>query len=472
MSGNGWSGGRVSSGDPRYPALVRAFNLRFAGRPRYVALCGGTDQVRREVNAALAQNLPISVKSGGHSYEGFSVENDDGVILDVTPMDAVFRDERTGLYCIEAGSSLWRAYLTLFKRHGVTLPGGTCYSVGAGGHVLGAGYGELSRLHGLTVDYLHAVEMVRVNARGRAEVVLARRDAADPAERALLWACQGGGGGNFGVATRLWFSDLPAAPVESHLLRISWDWDRLDHDAFTRLVQAFGTFLAAHSAPDSPYDGLFVALDLNHRSAGGIEILGQYVGDRPELVDDVVAAVGEGARSVEIRRMPWLFAAQTRNPSGPNRYGKNKSAYLNRPFTEPQIEALWRHLTDPSLHNPTATVSVGAHGGRINAVAPDATAHAHRSSIMLVQYLVYWDDPEDEAANLRWIRSLYEAMYGPRPLPDDTFDGCFINYPDVDLADWQTLYYKDNYPALRAVKGRWDPLDVFHHRQSIEPPGP
>jgi FAD/FMN-containing dehydrogenase len=453
--------------------LVRGFNLRFAGRPRYVALCGDTAQVQREVQAALDAGLPLTVKSGGHCYEGFSVENDGGVILDMSPMGRVYRDDTTGLYCIEAGASLWHAYVTLYQLHGVTIPGGSCYSVGAGGHILGGGYGALSRLYGLTVDYLHAVELVHVTADRRAEIVVARRDDPDPAVRALLWAHQGGGGGNFGVATKLWFEKLPAAPAEARLLHMTWDWSRLDQAAFARLLRAYGTFFATHGAPDSPYAGLSADLDVNHKSAGQIELGAQYVGDRPEILDDFIAAVGQDAHTTEVRRMPWLFAAQTQNSSGPNRYGKYKSAFMNRPFPDHQIDTLWHHLTAEGYANPTATVSVVAYGGRVNAVHPAATAHAHRSSILLLQYLVFWTDPADEAENLRWIRGVYDAMYGPRgPFPDGTMDGCFINYPDVDLVDWQTLYYKDNYPALRAIKGRWNPLDVFHHRQSIELPGP
>jgi hypothetical protein len=55
-------------------------------------------------------------------------------------------------------------------------------------------------------------------------------------------------------------------------------------------------------------------------------------------------------------------------------------------------------------------------------------------------------------------------------VPDATMDGCYIGYPDVDLVDWQHLYYKGNYPTLQQAKARWDPGDVFNHAQSVELP--
>ncbi|MGI8405403.1 MAG: BBE domain-containing protein, partial [Thermomicrobiales bacterium] len=62
------------------------------------------------------------------------------------------------------------------------------------------------------------------------------------------------------------------------------------------------------------------------------------------------------------------------------------------------------------------------------------------------------------------------AMYGERgPVPDKVVDGCYVNYPDADLEDWQHLYYKDNYARLQIAKHRWDPRNIFNHRQSIEP---
>ena len=76
--------------------------------------------------------------------------------------------------------------------------------MGAGGHVTAGGYGLLSRLHGLTVDYLYAVEVVCVDADGKAAAIEVSLDSPETDEQALLWAHQGGGGGNFGIVTRFW----------------------------------------------------------------------------------------------------------------------------------------------------------------------------------------------------------------------------------------------------------------------------
>ncbi|MBV8828119.1 MAG: BBE domain-containing protein [Acidobacteriaceae bacterium] len=126
-------------------------------------------------------------------------------------------------------------------------------------------------------------------------------------------------------------------------------------------------------------------------------------------------------------------------------------------------------MTEKANGNPTALLQVDSYGVAINAIASDATAIPQRSSCMKLQYQIYWTDATDTQSNLDWITSFYLDMYGPSgPLPDGTMDGCYVNYPDTDLAQWQYLYYKDNYRRLQRVKSEWDPLNVFNHKQSIE----
>ncbi len=116
---------------------------------------------------------------------------------------------------------------------------------------------------------------------------------------------------------------------------------------------------------------------------------------------------------------------------------------------------------------------------KVNTVAPDATASAQRESTLTTSYSVGWENPQDEARSLTWLRRFYRDVFadtGGVPVPGDLSNGALINHPDVDFADpewntsgvpWHRLYYKDNYPRLQRVKAQWDPRNVFHHALSI-----
>ena len=143
-------------------------------------------------------------------------------------------------YRISPGQQLGEAYIDLYKRQGVTIPGGSCYNVGAGGHITGGGYGVLSRLHGLTVDWVSAMEILTVDNKGH--VALRRIDRHHDAD--LFRACLGGGGGNFGIVTGFLFDRLPAAPFEVANAHFSFDWPSMTEDKFTALLLAFGDYMA------------------------------------------------------------------------------------------------------------------------------------------------------------------------------------------------------------------------------------
>lgn len=321
-------------------------------------------------------------------YDCFVSANDGGVIIDLSGMQGVSR-EPSGQIRVEAGATLWNVYETLFRDYNLTLPGGSCYSVGVGGHIVGGGYGLLSRLQGLTVDYLTAVDVICVNRQGQARLVRATKG--DPVTGGLLWAHTGGGGGNFGIVTAYYFSALPSPPREVLFASTSWPWPGMSAENFATLLHNYGRFLQANSSPRSPYTGLFSLLHLFHQSAGkitmGTQAAGASMALLPAFLDQVSAGVPGGTTTTI--SLPWLQATQTLNGSGRNQRGKAKSAYMNAPFPDDQIQAIYGALTDPNYSNPQAVLQVDSYGGRINAVAPGATAVPQRSSIMKLQYQTY-----------------------------------------------------------------------------------
>ncbi|WP_035795481.1 FAD-binding oxidoreductase [Kitasatospora mediocidica] len=503
---------RVLPGDGRYDSLRRGFNQRWSSNPRYVQLIADEADAVAAVQHALSQGLRPTVRSGGHCYEDF-VDNTGGAILDVSPMRNVYRtrDKRgRTAYCVESGASNWDVYSTLFRKYGVTLPAGSCNSVGAGGHICGGGYGLLSRRHGLTVDHLVQVDVVTVR-NGRAELTAAHRDdrpGSDTAE--LFWAHTGGGGGNFGLVVRYYFAEtLPKTPEHVWISTLAWPWAGLeqDRDGFERLLRNYGEFFAAHSAPEEPlYQGLFSMLQLSHRSNGSIVLLTQWDQDDPGPLDSFLAALQAGVKtrtalqsrrvgeyflpSTETRRqLPWFQAASVLSASGDLQRGKYKSAYHRSPLTDGQIAGIWNALTRtaPGADLTQTLVQVDSYGCRINAVGPAETAVPQRDSILKLQYQTYWTDPAEDAAHLDFLREFYAGVYADTGgLPevssatrDLTTDGAYVNYPDTDLGvatdpspRYPQLYYKDNYPRLQAAKALWDPQNRFHHAQSIvAPPG-
>ncbi|WP_354598266.1 BBE domain-containing protein [Streptomyces sp. JL1001] len=493
---------RVTPDDIRYENLRRAYNYRFIAKPDYFRLVHSPRQVEEAVREAVTAGKRITVRSRGHCGEDFVAAPDVEVILDLSPMSRVDYDRERNAFVIEAGAPVGKMLHTLFHNWGVTVPVGFCMGVGAGGHISGGGYGPLSRLLGLSVDHLYAVEVVVVDQDRNVSTVVATREETDP-NRDLWWAHTGGGGGNFGVITRYWMRSpeasgaepaglLPRPPGALHIAEVSWPWDRLTEADFVRLAGNFMDWQIANSAVDSADADLYALLDCPHRSAGDITLHAHLPEEAPRAharMDAFLAALDAGAGiAPTVRRtsLPWLAASQylAVPETGPAAIGlrcKVKSADLRAPHRPEQLAALHRHLTRDDYRGTYAAVEYIAYGGRVNAVPSEATA-IPRGALLKTFYMVTWKDPAEDDRHLRWIRELYRDVHratGGVPVPDEVNTGAYINYADVDLADpewntsgvpWHTLYYGDNYPRLQQVKAEWDPLDIFHHALSISAP--
>jgi hypothetical protein len=491
---------RIGPDDPRYLAVVdKRFNKRFRASPDYVRLVSSTDQVISAVEEAVREGRRLVVTSGGHCLEGFVSNPEVRAIIDVSPMKRVYYDAERGAVAVECGATVGETFRALFEMWGVVIPLGEHPDIGMGGHVVGGAFGFLCRQLGLAADYLYAVEVVTVDEGGRASSVVATRETSDPLGD-LWWAHTGGGGGNFGVVTRYWFRSpnasgedparlLPRAPESITTFKAEWNWSDIDQQSFARLLRNHGTWSEQNSDADSPYASLWTLLEIHRQQFGKIIIRGLSTagGAAERQVDDYLAAVGEGvgaSNGQELARMSWLEFALNPFPdlfaSPPGGVSiKVKDALLKKRFTDRQIEVAYDYLTRSDHDVMGGMLGLATYGGRINTVAPDATASAQRDSILDIACTTGWLDTQEEAKNLTWVRSFYRDLFaesGGVPVTGEAYDGTFINHPDTDLADpalntsrvpWHTLYYKSNYPRLQRVKARWDPRDVFRHALSI-----
>jgi hypothetical protein len=491
----------VGPDDPRYRELTTAANDRFRCHPRQVLIAQSATQVVHAVQAAVDVGARVAVRSGGHCLEDFVDSARTEVLIDLSELNRVGFDAQRGAFFVEAGALLGPVYRALLKGWGVTIPAGLEATVGVGGHILGGGYGPLTRRHGSAVDHLYAVEVVVVDRSGTARAVVATREPTDP-HQDLWWAHTGGGGGNFGVVTRYWFrspgvrsddpSDLlPRPPAEVLDSLAFWPWPEMTAESFRRLLHNHQRWHEHNSAPDSPYTSLFSILTVMRRQTGMLGLTTQVDAAHPHaerLLREYLSALTDGvatAHTHDVQTRPWLQSMIRPRMAG-NVWGlraKCKAAYLRKAFHPDQIDILYRRMTAQDYDNPGAGLIFTAYGGQASAVAPDATASAQRDSVLKVFYLNTWTDSTQDDRHVAWVRDFYREVYagtGGVPVPGLINDGSYINYPDTDLADpewntsgtpWHALYYKDNYPRLQRVKQEWDPLNVFTHQLSIEPPG-
>jgi aclacinomycin oxidase len=466
--------------------LDKRFNKRFSASPDYVRLVDSTEQVRVAVEEAVSEGRRVVATSGGHCLEGFVSDPDVRVIVDVSPMKRIYYDADKRAIAVEAGVTVGEAFRALFETWGTVIPLGEYPGIGMGGHVAGGAFGFLCRQLGLAADYLYAVEVVTVNESGRARSVVATREMDDP-NRDLWWAHTGAGGGNYGIVTRYWFRSpgaagedpatlLLRAPDSITTFRAEWDWSRIDRTSFLRLLRNHGVWHERNSGADSPHASLWTLLEIHRKQFGKIIFRGvSTVGDAAERqidecmmarCDDVPAPGGR-----DLSRMSWLEFAL--NPF-PDLFGmppdgvsvKVKDAMLKKRFTEHQAGVAYDHLTSIDHDVMGGMLGLASYGGRVNTVAPNATASAQRSSIFDTACTTGWLDPRDEAKNLAWVRAFYRDLFaetGGVPVPGSTYDGALINHPDTDLADaewnasgvpWSTLYYHDNYARLQRIKAQ------------------
>src|SRR3954469_7983460 len=423
----------ISKQDPRYDTLKKSRNLRWPASPNEVVhsieLCESSEDVLAALQRVVNAGRRPTIRSGGHCYEDFVVNNPGGSILDLSVLASSHLPGDGSRYRICAGEVLGDVYLDLFKRHGVTIPAGTCYTVGAGGHISGGGYGLLSRLHGLTVDWVSAVDIITVDASGK--TVTRRVDKRQDPD--LFRACRGAGGGNFGVITGYLFDTLPKPPQEVISGGVSFDWATMTEQRFIDILLTYGEYWATRGKDKDTW-GLFSVLNLQHSDAGRFGLSLQFCNpdgtcrdlsvanefldrfERCHPSPEHSAIRGDQVLSQEapsgnpcpgqhaLTRRLWLDATVEGSGSSSSR-AKYKSTYMKGNFSAAEAKCIYKHLkrTIPGVDLRGSILAVDSYGAAVNRAELIAeTSICQRSSIMKLQFMSFWKNSEDDAGRLGW----------------------------------------------------------------------
>ena len=206
------AGDVLTPASAEYDGARRCFNALVDRRPALIVRCLGSEDVAACFDFARAHELEVAVRGGGHNPAGHCVL-EDGLVIDLSAMRQVQVEPDRQIAHAEGGAT-WLDFDSVTQAFGLVTPGGVVGSTGVSGLTLGGGIGHLTAQHGLTCDNIVGAELVAPNG----SVVHASAD--ENAE--LLWGLRGGGG-NFGVVTRLDFRLYPLERVVGGTLEYRGD---------------------------------------------------------------------------------------------------------------------------------------------------------------------------------------------------------------------------------------------------------
>jgi FAD/FMN-containing dehydrogenase len=438
--GTGLGGDVIGRDDPRYDEHRRSFNGTVDRHPELIDVCSSAEDVARALCYGRDNGLQIAVRGGGHSVAGHGLV-DGGLVIDLRPMRAVAVDPEARI-ARAGGGTLWEGFDDATQRHGLAVTGGTFIDTGIGGLTLGVGIGYLMGSFGLTCDNLVGAELVSADGR-----VIEVDGSSDPE---LLWALRGGGG-NFGVATRLDLALHPVGELSAGNLIVALD----DGSLLRRLAQVQA------SAPDS----FMVVANLGNRAEFGLssrlliaaledvettrELANAIIGDVPVLEGTI-----ERRPYAEVQRFLGVI------PFGLRHYWK--SAFVEE-LSDPVIELItgairthrvgYSNIMLEPIHGAARRYDEG------HAAFPERTARYHVSALGV------WTDPPDDEPEKTWARGVHAsitALGGART---------YVNYLSTDEpADRaSSTYPPTTLRRLRAVKRRLDPDNVFRSNLNITP---
>ena len=489
------------------PALTQSSGWLDAWRSSpsaYVVAAESANDVAAAVRFAGKHNLRLVVKGRGHSYLGTS-NAPDSLLIWTRKMDAVtVHDAFTTagstaapVPAVSAGAGcMWlHAYQAVTVGAGRYVQGGGCTTVGVAGLVQGGGFGSFSKAYGTAAASLLEAEIVTADGKTRVVNHVQEPD--------LFWALKGGGGGTFGIVTRL---TLATHELPKTFGAVTLSLRARSDQAYRRLLARFIDFYAASllnphwgeevvAKPDNSLEVKMVFQGLTRDEARAawkplIDFVNAKATDYE--VHDSLAATVVPARwfwNANLFRMVAPTAVRFDDrPSAPPTdfwwagntgeigafWDAYTSAWLPASLLKPQNQA---KLAD-AWFAASRQWPVSFHFNKGLAGAPAGAIEAARDTAMNPQALdafalaiIASDGPAsfpgmpgpDLASSAQRRARVHAAMSALRAAAPDA--GAYVNECDYFQADWQNAFWGPNYQRLARIKRQFDPDGLFfvHH---------
>jgi len=445
----GFDGEIVEPGDASYDERRVVFNGMFDRRPAVIARPADIAGVQAVVRLARASGAPFAIRSGGHSVAGFSGV-DGGIVLDLRSLDGVTVDAEARTAEAQGGVN-WAAFDAATQEHGLAVTGGRVTTTGVVGFTTGSGSGWLERKYGYAADNMISAEIVTADG----SVVTASED-----ENAdLFWGIRGGGG-NFGVITKLKFRIHPAGPlVYGGLMAFdpakAGELIRTWRDISDGASDDLGWVVASVVAPPEEF------VPEQWRGRRMWAVLGQHAGAQEDAEKALAPLRALGPEFDLFQPMPYSVVQGLID--GANPYGRRNywRAHNLSGVEEPAVDTLLE-LAE-RIPSPFTALIVFNLGGAIAQIDDNATALGGRSAPYCVHLNTMWEGAENDEPNIAWARGATDALS-----PWIT-SGMSLNFWTEVGREEVADSFGERLARLRTVKQKYDPHNLFRLNQNIEP---
>ncbi|MGZ4537221.1 MAG: FAD-binding oxidoreductase [Nocardioidaceae bacterium] len=443
------TGAVITPASPEYEEARKVYNFMIDRRPAAIVQCADAADVAAVVRQAAETGLELAVRGGAHSVPGFGTA-DGALVADLSGLSNVSVDP-TSRTARVGGGVTWGGFNEAAGEHGLATTGGIISTTGVGGLTLGGGIGYLARGYGLSCDNLLSAEVVTADGR---TVTASESEHPD-----LFWALRGGGG-NFGVVTEFTFRMHPVTEIYGGPMFFELSDGPAILAYFNEFIKnaprEYGGFPAFQIAPPLPF------VPENRVGEPFVAVVSCWTGstrDGEQILQgfrDVANPVAEFVGAMPYPALNSAFDALV--PRGLQHYWK--AAFMD----DLSPEAIATHMEHgPRVPTVNSTVHLYPINGACHDVAADATAFGHRDATYAVVIAGMWPDPADNEANTRWVRG-YDAALAPHAQ-----GGGYVNFASADDQPKVAANYGANYPRLQEVKRRYDPGNLFHLNQNIQP---
>lgn len=442
----------ITPSDPAYDDARAVWNSMHHARPALIVQPVSATDVAAALRFAVRHDLPVAVRGGGHSVAGNGTVADGMVIHLGARMRSVSVDVATRVVTVDGGATLG-AMDAATQAFGLVVPTGVVSMTGVAGLTLGGGVGWLTRAYGLAADNLLAAEVVLADG----TIVRAAPDA-----DAELLAGLRGGGGNFGVVTRL---EMRAHPLGPDVLAGGFVWHRPRWAEALRAVAAW--------TPTLPDAMSAIVTFIRLPEAWGM-------GAEPVMVGGFAWADADRAAGVrhidQLRRLcaadaealdpttwvAWQSSMDELFAGRPRAYWKNIA--LAR-LDDAAIDA----LVDQATRLPGSSgLDIHHMGGAMTRVPPGGSVFPNRTAPYWVNAYAVWPDATGDAAGIDWAREVHDALR-PAAAPGEyvNFLGAHDTDQDGPRAAALRAYGHETLDRLVALKRRVDPTNVFRRNHNI-----